>query len=79
MRELVGGFLLEFLFGFLLALIAMPAAGHTPFEPLASSPDHVVSMIETDGLRKKQRVVTHHGSTDQHCQSNSHVSQITGA
>src|SRR5262249_25602651 len=37
------------------------AQGHTPFEPLASSPDHVVTMIDTDGARKKHRIVTHHG------------------
>jgi hypothetical protein len=54
MRRLIGGLL--------VALIAVPAVGHTPFEPLASSPDHVVTMIETDGAgKKKERVVTHHG------------------
>jgi hypothetical protein len=54
MRELIGGLL--------FALIAVPAAGHTPFEPLASSPDHVVTMIETDGSAKRiERVVTHRG------------------
>jgi hypothetical protein len=54
MRELIGGLL--------IALIAVPAGGHTPFEPLASSPDHVVTMIETDGPgKKKERVVMHHG------------------
>ena len=53
MRELIGGLL--------FALTAVPAAGHTPFEPFASSPDHVVTMVETDGPgRKKERVVTHH-------------------
>jgi hypothetical protein len=43
-------------------LAAARASAHTPFEPLASSPDHVVTMIETDGPgKKKERVVTHHG------------------
>ena len=48
--------------GLLVAVLAAArASAHTPFEPLASSPDHVVTMIASDGPAKKERVVTHHG------------------
>lgn len=45
----------------LIANAGETACAQPPFAPLANSPDHVVTMIETDGPgRRKERVVTHH-------------------
>jgi hypothetical protein len=45
----------------LVAGAGAPAAGHAPFEPLASSPDHAVTMTAMLGGKKQSRIVTHHG------------------
>lgn len=54
-------FVLASLVSGLVASAAAPASANTPFEPLASSPDHVVTMTALLGGKKQSRVVTHRG------------------